>query len=64
MFKCTCGWNWVLDLQNGQVIGPFYASLLGTPPEIVLSQPRVMALANFADNYSDCLYDIERKIFS
>jgi len=62
-FTCTCGWKWVLDFPHGQVIGPFYASRMGND-EIVLSRPKIMKMEEFAGYYSDCLDDIERKLFT
>lgn len=61
MMHCNCGWNWVLDLAHGQIIGPFYASISGTECEILISNPRVMTLEAFADDYADCFAHLVRK---
>jgi hypothetical protein len=62
VFTCACSWEWLLDIPHGLIVGPLYASILDG--QASLSSPRILTFEEFAEDYSDCLGDLERKILS
>ena len=68
VFRCTCDWQWIIDLEDGLVIGPIYMSVFTDPADrpvlTIGNKGTAFTFRYFNDNYSDCYDDLTRKILA
>lgn len=62
VFRCGCGYTWIIDLEAAKIIGPIYADNVREDKLFIGNGQREISMGAFRDMYADCWSQLKGRI--